>query len=173
MRIRPWASSVVVLLSAALLGAALPASSAAAPQRCEVADRSAERVARGVILRFDSSFLCADAPRSGTYRFVVEVTNRSSSDQAVRLQSLRLANTTPKPRGDSPDATARSSDLPLTVRPGSTERFTVSGSYQLVRTDEGRKANLHMRVRGVTVDSAERFRLGVNAHLRAPGVAAE
>jgi hypothetical protein len=47
----------------------------------------------------------------------------------------------------------------------------VSGTYTLVNTDEGAKANLHFQALGRGVTTGEPFALGINAHLRAPGVA--
>lgn len=156
------------LLGLILLGC-LPASGAV----CEPVDQSTENVLPGVILTFDSSFLCEDASDAGSYQITVRVTNAASSAEAVTIERLDLAGTSPSPRGQSPDATATASGLPVTLAPGDSTDFAVSGSYELVRTDEGEKANLHLRAHGRGVESALPFQLGINVHLRAPGVAAE
>ena len=57
----------------------------------------------------------------------------------------------------------RAAGLPVTVAPGETESFTVSGTYELVQTDEGDKANLHLVATG---SAGGRFTLGINVHLR-------
>lgn len=139
-------------------------------QVCDLTDRSTEEVIPGVVLRWDSSFHCRDAPNAGEYQIVVEVFNASNSAEAVVIDDLDLRRSTPRPRGVAPDATAAASGLPIIIAPGETRDFTVTGEYELVATDEGRKANLHLRARGTGSSSGEPFELGINVHLRAPGV---
>ncbi|MGH2498559.1 MAG: hypothetical protein ACRDF0_00470 [Candidatus Limnocylindria bacterium] len=149
------------------------AGPAAAQETCVVVDTSTEEVIPGVTLTWDSSFLCANAPDSGTYTFTVEVTNHEGSAEAVTIDDLELTHATPRPRGSGPAATGEAAGLPLTLAPGETGSFTVSGTYTLVETDEGKKANLHFQAFGHGVDSGETFALGINAHIRAPGATEE
>lgn len=134
-------------------------------------DESAEEVLDRVWVAWDSSFLCANAADVGSYEFTVRVRNATRSTQAVRVEELVLTHTSPRPRGTAPRATATAAGLPLVVEPGASGSFTVNGTYELVSTDEGKKANLHLQVRGRGVGSGELFALGVNAQFRAPGVA--
>jgi hypothetical protein len=152
-----------------VVGMALGIQPAAGQENCSVDDTSTQEVLPGVILTWDSSFRCEDAPDEGTYQITVQVANDAGSSEAVRIDDLILSHTTPRPRGQAPDATAEPEGLPITVDPGETESFTVSGSYELVETDEGKKANLHLLALGEGVDSGEEFELGINVHLRAPG----
>jgi hypothetical protein len=99
----------------------------------------------------------------------VRVTNAATSDEAVRIDGLRLSHTTPRPRGQAPSADATASGLPLVLAPGESDSFQVSGSYQLVQTDEGAKTNLHLRASGRGLESGLPFQLGINVHLRGPG----
>ncbi len=145
-------------------GLVLPAS--AQTQTCAVDDTSKKEVLPGVTLTWDSSFRCTNAPDEGTYEIEVTVRNAAGSSEAVVIKKLKLKHTTPKPRGQAPDATAEASGLPITVAPGDSDSFTVSGNYELVSTDEGDKANLHLKAIGSGVDSGERFKLGINVHLR-------
>jgi len=162
---------VIGLCAPALLVLAACSSVAEAPARlqplatqtCSVFDGSREQVAPGVTLTYDSAFLCEDAPSQERYTFTATVTNEGSSASSVTLDELELRLTTPRPRGASPDASGEASGLPLTLAPGESGSFTVSGSYELVSTDEGDKANLHFRARGT---ASEPFNLGLNAHLR-------
>ncbi len=137
---------------------------------CEPIEQSTEEVLLGVVLTWDSAFLCADAPDEGSYEFTVTVANSAESAQAVSIDALALTHTTPRPRGQAPDASGEATGLPLTMAPGETAGFTVSGTYELVATDEGKKANLHFRASGHGVSSGEPFQVGINAHVRAPGV---
>lgn len=163
---RRVAVGVIVL---ALLVFGVPAVLAQV-QACAVVDDSTEEVIPGVILTWDSSFLCDDAPDEGSYEFTVQVSNDPGSAEAVRIGDLKLTHTTPCPRGGCPDATGEAQGLPITAAPGETDSFTVSGTYELVETDEGKKANLHFLAHGDGVSSGEPFDLGINAHFRAPGV---
>jgi hypothetical protein len=119
-------------------------------------------------LTWDSSFRCENAPQSGNYAITVEVTNAADSNQAVTIDALQLSHTTPRPRGRAPSGSAAASSLPITVNPGETASFSVSGSYTLVATDEGDKANLHLHALGSSA-SGQPFQLGINVQLRGPG----
>jgi hypothetical protein len=123
----------------------------------------------GVPLTGDSSFHCKNAPDSGSYKIKLRVKNADGSAQAVTIDELRLKKTTPRPRRQAPDATANATGLPITVAPGGSDSFRVRGSYELVETDEGKKANLHLKALGKGVESGT-FKLGINVHLRMPGV---
>ncbi|MGH2451045.1 MAG: hypothetical protein ACRDGE_07215 [Candidatus Limnocylindria bacterium] len=158
-----------VLLPVVVASAIFVSSSLAQTASCELVDQSTEEVLPGVTLTWDSSFLCADAPASGTYEIEVTVSNAAGSAEAVEIRDLRLSHTTPRPRGQGPDATAEAEGLPIVVAPGESESFRVSGSYELVSTDEGDKANLHLLASGSGVESGESFELGINVHLRGPG----
>jgi hypothetical protein len=162
---------LVVLGVTIALGLAAPVL--AQTQRCTQVDRSTKEVLPGVTLTWGSSFLCAGAPDMGTYSFTVRVRNHADSVEAVKIKRLKLSHTTPRPRGEGPDASATASGLPIVVRPGETKRFSVSGSYELVRTDEGKKANIHLLAKGQGLSSGKSFKLGINAHFRAPGVRAQ
>ena len=137
---------------------------------CEPIEQSAEEVLPGVVLTWDSAFLCADAPDEGSYEFTVTVANSADSAEAISIDDLALTHATPRPRGQAPGASGDATGLPLTLAPGETASFTVSGTYELVQTDEGKKANLHFRASGHGSSSGEPFELGINAHVRAPGV---
>ncbi|MGH8875256.1 MAG: hypothetical protein ACRDVM_08410, partial [Acidimicrobiia bacterium] len=134
---------------------------ALAQETCTVFDSETEEVVPGITLNWDSSFLCENAPENGTYTFTVTVTAVSGS---ADIGDLVLNHTTPQPGGSGPDATITSVD----GLPGTTDvTFTVTGTYELVETDEGRKANLHFHATG-TADG-QPFNLGINAHLRGEG----
>jgi len=136
---------------------------------CVPVDQSTKTVIPGVTLTWDSSFRCANAPDKGTYEITVRVANAANSVEAVKIDTVRLSHTTPRPRGRGPSATAVASGLPLMIAPGETRAFSVSGNYTLVVTDEGKKANLHLQAVGQGMHSAMPFRLGINVHLRGPG----
>lgn len=137
---------------------------------CAVADSSSEVVLAGVILDWDSSLLCAEVPDSGSYEITVTLANDPGSGESVTLDTLVLTHTTPRPRGRAPEATLSEVEgLPGVLGAGEKISLTARGSYELARTDEGNKANLHFQARGHGVTSNEPFRLGINLHLRAPG----
>lgn len=150
---------IVITALAIAGGIMLPAS--AQTQTCAVDDTSTQEVLPGVTLTWDSSFRCTNAPDQGTYEIEVTVANAAGSSEAVKIEDLRLKHTTPKPRGQAPDATAEASGLPMTVAPGDGGTFTVSGDYELVSTDEGDKANLHLKALGSGASSGDRFKLGI------------
>jgi hypothetical protein len=158
-----------VLLAGVVASVVFVGSGLAQPASCALVDQSTEEVLPGVTLTWDSSFLCADAPDSGTYEIEVTVSNAAGSAEAVEITDLRLSHTTPRPGGQGPDATAQAEGLPIEVAPGESESFRVFGSYELVSTDEGDKANLHLLASGSGVESGEGFELGINVHLRGPG----
>jgi hypothetical protein len=155
---------------AVLLGVAAPVH---AHEHVRQVDESTGEVLPGMTLTWGSSFLRADAGAEGGYDFTVDVANHAGSAATVTIEGLTLVMTTPTPRGQAPDATGEAAGLPITVSPGETASFGVSGTYELVETDEGGKANLHFRARGHGQAGDEPFELGINAHFRAPGVAAE
>jgi hypothetical protein len=159
--------------AAVLLVAPLIGSPAVATEVCTVGDRTTEEVIPGVTLTWDASFLCADASGEGSYRFTVTVSNAAGSDEAVTIRDLKLTHTTPRPGGRGPESTGKADVLPITVRPGGSSGFTVTGRYELTGTDQGKKANLHFRARGAGVQTREPFALGINARFRAPGAEAE
>lgn len=145
------------------------ATTAVAQQNCVVDDTSTKEVLPGVVLTYDSSHRCDNAPDEGTYSITVRVTNAEGSAEAVLIDELSVRGTTPRPRENAPDATATAGGLPITVEPGETGWFRVSGSYELVSTDEGNKANLHLTASGEGVESGLPFDLGINVHLRGEG----
>lgn len=160
----------VLVAGGMLVMLAVAAASAQDTQVCDPIEQSAEEVLSGVVLTWDSAFLCADAPDEGSYEFTVTVANSAESAEAVSIDDLTLTHTTPRPRGQAPDASGEATGLPLALAPGETASFTVSGTYELAQTDEGKKANLHFRASGHGASSGEPFELGINAHFRAPGV---
>ncbi|MBI2237967.1 MAG: hypothetical protein HYU54_05505 [Actinobacteria bacterium] len=143
----------------------MPAT-AEATRVCGVRDTKTKEVLPGAILTWDGSFRCQDAPKEGTYEITVTVSNHGGSTEAVRIPDLKLSHTTPRPGGEGPDATAEADGLPVSVDPAETAIFTVTGKYELVETDEGWKANLHLRAVGTGVDGGVPFRLGINVMLR-------
>jgi hypothetical protein len=167
---RIWLAGLAIpaagLVTLAVLAA--PTQAQAQAQRCENVDESTETVVSGVTVTYDSSVLCGDAASEGEYAVTVAVANHAGSDEAVTVERVELSHTTPRPRGgDGPNASATVEGLPVTVTAGETARFDVRGTYELVTTDEGDKATLHLRALGVGHSSDEGFALGVNVHLRA------
>ena len=162
----------VIIISNTMASAVLllfSANAVFAQQMCSLTDRSTEEVIPGVTLRWDSSFHCRDAPDTGGYQILVEAFNASESAEAVTIESLGLSHATPRPAGEGPAATAVAEGLPIMLEPGESGDFTVSGEYELIETDEGKKANLHLRAGGVGSRSGEPFVLGINVLIRAPG----
>ena len=138
-------------------------------RRCLEVDESTAHPVAGVRLTWSSSFACRDVSDRGSYTIGVTVSNDAGSAEAVRLGRLRLSHTTPRPRGRAPAGTASAAGLPVVIAPGQSKTFTVTGSYTLARTDEGRKANHHLRAFGHGTRSSDPLRLGLNLHLRAAG----
>lgn len=158
----------MLLFALALIGLlATPVS--AQPQECAVVYQKTKEVAPGVFLTWDSSFRCLDAPDAGDYLVTINVTNSASSLESVTINDLFLSHTTPRPRRQAPQATAEASGLPLTIASGETFSFTVSGTYTMVLTGNGMKANLHLRAKGTSDETADPFRLGINVKIRGSG----
>ncbi len=160
------ASLLLIAVVTAVLAAA---PSLAADTKCQAVDTSTTEALPGVTLTWDSSFRCDPAARTGSYSIPVAITNARASAEAVDIQALRLSHTTPRPRGQRPDATAQARRLPVNIAPGERARFDVSGGYQLVSADDGDKANLHLRALGRGTQSGDLSRLGINVQLRGPG----
>jgi hypothetical protein len=142
---------------------------------CDLVDQSTKEVLPGVWLIWDSSFLCPDAPDVGTYHIDVNVQNHATSTEAVSVETITLARRTPRAMRQIPGgAILSTAGLPTgSILPDDDADFTVEASYTLVDTDEGKKANHHYRAQGAGMTSGLAFQLGINVHLRAPGVAAE
>ena len=162
-----------------LLGAALLAGLAAAgvhgwTARADAcaAEESTEEVAPGVVLTWTSSLHCQDMAESGSYQVTVTVRNEPGSRQSVTLSSLSLSHVTPRPGGRAPQAAASSGGLAVSLAPGESGSFTIDGTYSLAATDEGSKANLHLRAQGTAADGTP-FRLGINVLLRGAGASEE
>ncbi|MGH2451702.1 MAG: hypothetical protein ACRDGE_10625 [Candidatus Limnocylindria bacterium] len=154
-----------------VLGAVVAASSLAQQASCTLTDQSTEEVAPGATLTWDSSFHCRNADTSGTYEIEVNVSNSAGSVDTVTVQAPRFEKATPRVRGQDPAGnSATATPASITLAPGQSGSFEVSGTYQMVETDEGFKVNHHLRAPGET-DDGERFKLGINVALRAPGVA--
>lgn len=169
---RIWISGLAMPMAGLIAVAVLAQPGQAQVEQCEKVDESTETVVPDVTITYDSSFFCADAADEGEYAITVSVANRADSSEAVTIDRLELSHTTPRPGGGSgPDATATADGLPVTVAAGETARFDVRGTYELVTTDEGDKANLHLRALGTGATSNEQFTLGINVHPRATGVA--
>ncbi|MER3486780.1 MAG: hypothetical protein C4345_13210, partial [Chloroflexota bacterium] len=83
---------------------AAAAVSAQDTQVCSPIEQSTEEVLPGVVLTWDSAFLCADAPDEGSYELTVMVANSADSTEAVSIDNLDLSHTTPRSRGQAPDA---------------------------------------------------------------------
>ncbi|MEX2151097.1 MAG: hypothetical protein WD793_12860 [Steroidobacteraceae bacterium] len=119
-------------------------------------------------MHWDSSFLCQDAPSSGSYQFTFTVTNLSGVNQPVVIESIPLRRATPRSHPRAASGTINgTSRFQTTIDPLQSASFTVTGNYQQAITSEGEKAKLHFQVRGRDV-MFRRFQLGVNAHLRGP-----
>lgn len=156
--------AVMILLVAGILSLAATAALAQA-QVCQPPDApTPEEVVPGVTLSWNGAFHCLNAPEEGEYEFTVEVSNDGASASAVTIEAINLTDTTPKPRGSSPDATFQVSNLPLTIPPGESGSFTVSGTYKLAHAGAARLANLHFMANG-QADSVP-FNMGINAAIR-------
>jgi hypothetical protein len=138
-------------------------------ENLDVTDTSTDEVLDGVELTWDSSYHCLNAPTSGNYSITVEVSNDSDSVEAVRLTGIAVSHTTPRAGRLTPGGTANTADLPQDIAPGQSIMFEVTGTYSMVDTDEGQKANLHLRVAGFGLSSGDSFALGINVHIRGPG----
>jgi spore coat protein U-like protein len=154
-----------VWVTAVLVGLSLWAIPAVAVETCNVIDSSTDEVVPGVQMTWDSSFLCADAPTSGSYAISVEVINES--DTTVDLNDVVLSHTTPRARRMSAGGSITGTSGLGTLAPGESTTVEVTGNYSMIETDEGLKANLHLRIRGEA--NGEPFKLGANVHVRGPG----
>lgn len=130
----------------------------------------AEEVVPGVTVTWDHSLRCNDPPDSGNYAFSVTVTNAGDSGEAVVLDRLALSHATPPwrgPNGQGASATFAAAGLPLTVNPGESRSFDVSGSYELSKSAAGGAAlaNLHFRASAHAVRTGTSFILPVDVHL--------
>jgi hypothetical protein len=159
---------VAILVVTALSGV-FTAPAFAQAQVCEPVGQEIKIVIQGVTLTWDSPFWCDNVPDTGDYEIRITITNHAGSAEVVRIDDLRLSRTTPRPRRQAPAATAVVSGLPMVIAPGESGSFSVRGTYTLVLTGEGKKANLHFRAIGQGITSAAPFRLGINVHLRGPG----
>ncbi len=141
-----------------------------AEQVCVATAQRTEKVLPNVLLTWDSSFLCANAPDADTYLFTVRVANAASSLEAVKLGPLLMYGSSPRVRGRGPQATLDEViGLPLMLAPGQTATFTVRGKYTLVNAG-GKRANLYFVTRGTGATSGMPFSLDIAVLLRAPGV---
>ncbi len=163
---------IAILIVTALVGV-FTAPAFAQTRVCEPVRQETKIVTRGVTLTWDSRFWCDNALDPGDYEIRVTITNHAGSAEAVRIDHLQLSHTTPRPRRQAPAATAVASGLPLVIGPGESGSFSIRGTYNLVLTGEGKKANLHLRAVGRGITSAAPFRLGINVHLRGPGAVEE
>lgn len=157
------------LLAAAIVVAAIATGAGATTTEDCVVGQTTETVLENVTLTWDSAFECPGAESGDSLTLTVNVWSDPESAEAVELTSLVLSHTTPRPRGVGPVATASTDGLPLTIEPGGSASFEVTGTYELVTTDEGEKANLHLRALGTGKTSGEPFELGVNVLLRGEG----
>jgi hypothetical protein len=166
----PIAAMATLGLLAAI--AVVPASAQSATPTCEAIGASTGEVADGVILSYDSSFACTDAAASGTWSISVLVANTAESTTGIELTELTLSHTSPRPGGAGPDASLDSDTLPLALAVDADGTFDAEGAYELVTTDDGDKATLHLRVAGVT-DDDEPFQLAIAVQVLAPGLSPE
>jgi hypothetical protein len=160
---------VASLALAGLPGLLLVDLASSQAQTCPPVDQSAEEILPRVVLTWDSSFRCAGAPDQGAYEITVVLSSSAASAAAIRLERLELTHTTPRPRGEAPAATAQAAGLPATLAPGASVSLTINGQYDLVSTDDGEKANLHLLAHGQGLAGGEPFSLGINVHLRGWG----
>ncbi|HVL53402.1 MAG TPA: hypothetical protein VM344_04005 [Vitreimonas sp.] len=171
MRLRSLRAPIAILATLGLLAAmtAVPATAQSDTPTCEAVGASTGQVADGAILSYDSSFACTDAAASGTWSITVSVANLAESTTGVELTELTLWRTSPQPGGVGPDASLASDTLPLALAVDANGTFDASGAYELVTTDDGDKATLHLRLAGVT-DDDEPFQLGINVQVLGPGL---
>jgi len=181
MHARSMRTLIAMLATLALVGtmAALPVGAQLSEPECAVtADGTVtEEVTDAVTLTFDSDFVCPDAADAGTWSIVVDVSNESGAD--VTIDEVTLSHVTPGP--DEGNELLTTSNLPLLLGPGAAGDFEAAGTFALAETDEGALANLHLRangtattaVEGEETDEVQPFVLGINVHVRGPGVELE
>ena len=162
---KPLKSACIVSILAAAF-----ATVATAEQTCVAISQSAEEVAPGVVVQWDSSFLCANAPDADTYKIEVRVWHNGGTGSAT-IEQLLLTHKTPRPHVRTPGGMKTGDTLPLTVSRGDATPFVANGTYVLADTDEGKKANHHYHATGVSGEAT--FSLGINVRFRAPGVEEE
>ncbi|HXF84510.1 MAG TPA: hypothetical protein VNK49_03895 [Anaerolineales bacterium] len=164
MKIQMIGKTLLTLLItiAVMLAGVRPAQ---AQEVCAADEQKTEQVLDGLTLTWDSSFTCTNAPASGDYTITVTVQNDATSSETGIIDSVEFTLVTPLPGGNAPSATAEVSGLPITLAPGESGSFVVSGSYEMAATDEGLKINLHLRARGFGTSDNETFLLGINVHL--------
>lgn len=103
------------------------AAVATAEQTCAAIAQSAKEVAPGVVIQWDSLFLCADAPDADTYKIEVRVWHNGGAGSAT-IEQMLLTHKTPRPRGRTPGGEITGTTLPVTVAPGGNTSFIVSGT---------------------------------------------
>ncbi len=150
------------------LTAPLAAPDSARVETCRPTGRATAHVAPGVVITWDSSFACVGVPAQGLYEARLSLLNGVESSEPVRVDRIVLSHTTPRPGGRGPEASLEQTGLPADLTAGAGREIIITGRYELVRTDEGDKANLHLAAVGETA-AGRPFRLGVNVHFRGPG----
>jgi hypothetical protein len=149
------------------------ALTAKAEQTCIPLSIAAYQAAPTVKVQWENTFLCAGAPDSDTYRIVVRVWHASGTESAA-FQQMVLTHKTPRARGRIPGGMKTGDTLPVNVSPSVMEQtFTVTGTYVLAETDEGKKANHHYILSGVAGAAGAPFSVPVNIKFRATGVEEE
>ncbi len=139
-------------------------------QSCLAEEQSSEEVLPGITLTWDSALRCLDAPMQGQYAFTVTMMADAGNSTAVVIDDIALTHTTPRPLGQPPVADIDVvTGLTMTLAAGDSDSFSVEGSYEMVTTGEGQKANLHFCASGYDETTGEPFFLGLNAFLRGPG----
>jgi hypothetical protein len=156
----------LLLVVAAVCFLAISTAYAQELEPCVADEQETELVAPGLTLTYDSSIACEGLADAGQYTVTVNVTNDSLSQESATLEAVTLMHTTPRPGGLAPAGDATASGLPLTIAPGSSASFEVSGVFELARPGMAPKTNLHLRVQGTGDTSGEYFLLGVNVKLR-------
>ncbi|HMP39784.1 MAG TPA: fibronectin type III domain-containing protein [Roseiflexaceae bacterium] len=122
----------------------------------------------GIELTYRGAYHCNDAPAEGTYAFRIEIARGADGGEPIELTDVVLRHTTPRPRGQAPQADITDSNLPIDLASGETVNVDVAGTYALVQAGANRLANLHFCVRGTAEDGTP-FGLGVNLLIRGSG----
>jgi hypothetical protein len=161
--------SILLLVALFFVSLVIQPATAQEGEGCLAGEPKTAAMQDGITLTWDSSFLCMDVTQTGEYAITVTVQNDATSQETVQIETLGLFHTTPRPRGNVPSATAMPSGLPLTLAPGESGSIEVSGSYELVQTGDGHKANLHLRASGYVLSTNDVIHLGINVMLRGEG----
>lgn len=141
-------------------------------EACSVLKTTSQEVLPGITLTYDSAIWCQGVSDEGSYRITATIGNSATSVEGVVIDALALRLTTPRPRGQTPSVELEAdAGLPLRVEPGMVSNLTLAGTYALVATGDGKKANVHIHARGYGENSGVRFNLGINIHLRGEGTA--